>query len=214
MATNKEDAWAGILALTDKTQENINLVLNHYGFDRYERKVKFLEEQLGINSEKEGASMKDRFTIICEYIKETSPKKVKKPAAKKADENIEKLSKMFGVPAEQIIPVPKGATRSDIADMMKAAFEKMREEDKREEDEYTVDESDVDFKMTLLEMLNDFNDDERERILNTIARLHKKYEISPQERAFRQVCDGLGIDYNDRRARVLFETGVSFGKRG
>ena len=33
----KEDAIVGLNALTDKTIENVKLVLNHYGFDSFER---------------------------------------------------------------------------------------------------------------------------------------------------------------------------------
>ena len=86
----KEDAIAGLNALTDKTIENVKLVLNHYGFDSFERKAKVLEDMLGIHRDWGDVDRKARFEMLAQYFIErqtSTPKstsKKSKPAEKKS----------------------------------------------------------------------------------------------------------------------------------
>ena len=87
----KEDAIAGLNALTDKTIENVKLVLNHYGFDSFERKAKVLEDMLGIHRDWGDVDRKARFEMLAQYFIERqtstskSTNKKPKPAEKKSE---------------------------------------------------------------------------------------------------------------------------------
>lgn len=195
----KEDCWAGIMALTDKTQDNIKLVLNHYGYDTFARKVKFLEDQLGINSEKEGAEMKDRFAMICEYIKETNS--TPKPKAKAKKPTAETIKNVLGLDDNvKIVEVPSGLSRESIAEFIRQQMEAQEEE---EHDS---------FEDKLLSMMNDFSDEERAKIIDTISKLHKKYEYTPEQKAYMAACDEVGVRYESINAMKLFKAGIRFGR--
>ena len=204
----KEDAIAGLNALTDKTIENVKLVLNHYGFDSFERKAKVLEDMLGIHRDWGDIDRKARFEILAQYFIEQSstPKsttKKPKPAEKKNGAEI------------HIVKMPSGMSRAETIRFIR---DKIAEVTAQEIDEEESGEASV--KVTrevrikeINSMLKDFDDEEVEKIHEVLSELHEKYEISEEEKAFRALCRKLNIDEKDSTAKRLFIAGLSFARR-
>lgn len=205
----KEDAIAGLNALTDKTIENVKLVLNHYGFDSFERKAKVLEDMLGIHRDWGDVDRKARFEMLAQYFIErqkSTPKsttKKSKPAEKKNGTEI------------HIVKMPSGMSRAETIRFIR---DKIAEVTGQTIDEEESDEASV--KVTrevrikeINSMLKDFDDEEVEKIHEVLSELHEKYEISEEEKAFRALCRKLNINENDSIAKRLFIAGLSFARQ-
>ena len=192
--SRKEDCWAGIEGLIEKTQENINIVLNHYGFDSYERKVKFLEEELGVSSVP-GVDNRARFAVLCQYIKE----RVTNTKPKQKANTLDELAKKAKV---KVVNVPSGLSKDSIAEFI-------RNQLKEQEEEPAEDKSEVnEITSEIANMISDFSAEEQHRIYATIKKLHEKYERTPEERAFETACEELGIE-PCQEAWALFIRGVN-----
>ena len=205
----KEDAIAGLNALTDKTIENVKLVLNHYGFDSFERKAKVLEDMLGIHRDWGDVDRKARFEMLAQYFIERqtsiskSTNKKPKPAEKKNGTEI------------HIVKMPSGMSRAETIRFIR---DKITEVTAQEIDEEESGEASV--KVTrevrikeINSMLKDFDDEEVEKIHEVLSELHEKYEISEEEKAFRALCRKLNINENDSTAKRLFIAGLSFARQ-
>ena len=205
----KEDAIAGLNALTDKTIENVKLVLNHYGFDSFERKAKVLEDMLGIHRDWGDVDRKARFEMLAQYFIERqtsiskSTNKKPKPAEKKNGTEI------------HIVKMPSGMSRAETIRFIR---DKITEVTAQEIDEEESGEASV--KVTrevrikeINSMLKDFDNEEVEKIHEVLSELHEKYEISEEEKAFRALCRKLNINENDSTAKRLFIAGLSFARQ-
>lgn len=205
----KEDAIAGLNALTDKTIENVKLVLNHYGFDSFERKAKVLEDMLGIHRDWGDVDRKARFEMLAQYFIErqtSAPKstnKKPKPAEKKSGAEV------------HIVKMPSGMSR---AETLRFIRDKIAEVTGQEIYEEENDEASA--KVTrevrikeINSMLKDFDNEEVEKIHEVLSELHEKYEISEEEKAFRALCRKLNINENDSTAKRLFIAGLSFARQ-
>ena len=205
----KEDAIAGLNALTDKTIENVKLVLNHYGFDSFERKAKVLEDMLGIHRDWGDVDRKARFEILAQYFIERqtstskSTTKKPKPAEKKSGAEV------------HIVKMPSGMSR---AEALRFIRDKIAEVTGKEIYEEESDEAST--KVTrevrikeINSMLKDFDNEEVEKIHEVLSELHEKYEISEEEKAFRALCRKLNINENDSTAKRLFIAGLSFARQ-
>ena len=205
----KEDAIAGLNALTDKTIENVKLVLNHYGFDSFERKAKVLEDMLGIHRDWGDVDRKARFEMLAQYFIErqtSTPKsttKKSKPAEKKNGTEI------------HIVKMPSGMSRAETIRFIR---DKIAEVTGQTIDEEESDEASA--KVTrevrikeINSMLKNFDNEEVEKIHEVLSELHEKYEISEEEKAFRALCRKLNINEKDSTAKRLFIAGLSFARR-
>lgn len=205
----KEDAIAGLNALTDKTIENVKLVLNHYGFDSFERKAKVLEDMLGIHRDWGDVDRKARFEMLAQYFIErqtSTPKsttKKSKPAEKKNGTEI------------HIVKMPSGMSRAETIRFIR---DKIAEVTGQTIDEEESDEASV--KVTrevrikeINSMLKDFDNEEVEKIHEVLSELHEKYEISEEEKAFRALCRKYNLDEDDPMAKRLFIAGLSFARQ-
>lgn len=205
----KEDAIAGLNALTDKTIENVKLVLNHYGFDSFERKAKVLEDMLGIHRDWGDVDRKARFEMLAQYFIErqtSTPKsttKKSKPAEKKNGTEI------------HIVKMPSGMSRAETIRFIR---DKIAEVTGQTIDEEESDEASV--KVTrevrikeINSMLKDFDNEEVEKIHEVLSELHEKYEISEEEKAFRALCRKLNLDEDDPMAKRLFLAGLTFARQ-
>ena len=205
----KEDAIAGLNALTDKTIENVKLVLNHYGFDSFERKAKVLEDMLGIHRDWGDVDRKARFEMLAQYFIErqtSTPKSTTtkpKPAEKKNGTEI------------HIVNMTSGMSRAETIRFIR---DKIAEVTGQEIDEEESGEASV--KVTrevrikeINSMLKDFDDEEVEKIHEVLSELHERYEISEEEKAFRALCRKLNINENDSTAKRLFIAGLSFARQ-
>lgn len=208
----KEDAIAGLNALTDKTIENVKLILNHYGFDSFERKAKVLEDMLGIHRDWGDIDRKARFEMLAQYFIEQAskaPKSTAKPKAEKKPEN------RRNGPEVHIVEMPSGMSR---AEALRFIRDKIAEVTGQAIDEEESDEASA--KVTrevrineITSMLKDFDDEEIEKIHEVLSELHEKYEISEEEKAFRALCRKFNLDEDDPMAKRLFLAGLSFARR-
>lgn len=205
----KEDAIAGLNALTEKTIENVKLVLNHYGFDSFERKAKVLEDMLDIHRDWGDVDRKARFEMLAQYFIErqtSTPKstnKKSKPAEKKSGAEV------------HIVKMPSRMSR---AETLRFIRDKIAEVTGQEIYEEESDEASA--KVTrevrikeINSMLKDFDNEEVEKIHEVLSELHEKYEISEEEKAFRALCRKLNINENDSTAKRLFIAGLSFARQ-
>ena len=209
----KEDAIAGLNALTDKTIENVKLVLNHYGFDSFERKAKVLEDMLGIHRDWGDVDRKARFEMLAQYFIEQASKAPKSTAKPKAEKKPE--SRRNG-PEVHIVEMPSGMSR---AEALRFIRDKIAEVTGQEIDEEESDEASarVTREVRIKEinsMLKDFDDEEIEKIHEVLGELHKKYEIFEEEKAFRTLCRKYNLDEDDSMAKCLFLAGLTFARRG
>ena len=209
----KEDAIAGLNALTDKTIENVKLVLNHYGFDSFERKAKVLEDMLGIHRDWGDVDRKARFEMLAQYFIEQASKAPKSTAKPKAEKKPE--SRRNG-PEVHIVEMPSGMSR---AEALRFIRDKIAEVTGQTIDEEESDEASV--KVTrevrikeINSMLKDFDNEEVEKIHKVLSELHEKYEISEEENAFRALCRKYNLDEDDSMAKCLFLAGLTFARRG
>ena len=208
----KEDAIAGLNALTEKTIENVKLVLNHYGFDSFERKAKVLESMLGIHRDWGDTDRKTRFEILAQYFIEHSSKAPKSTAKPKKEKTPE--SRNNG-PEVHIVKMPSGMSRAEIIRFIRGKIAEVTGQ--------TVDEeesNEASAKVTrevrikeINSMLKDFDNEEVEKIHEVLSELHEKYEISEEEKAFRALCRKLNINEKDSTAKRLFIAGLSFARR-
>ena len=183
----KDDAIAGLNALTEKTIENVKLVLNHYGFDSYERKAKVLEDLLNVHRDWDGIDRKTRFEMLAQYfIEQYAPKKESKKQDKPKREKVVTFNSLDSY-AKYIIGQLFG------------------------EDEEVPLQLQAKIK-AIIQMLDDFSNEELERIYRTLAELHKKYELSDEEKAFRAMCSKFNIDEDDDLARSVFFAGLNFAR--
>jgi vacuolar-type H+-ATPase subunit I/STV1 len=201
----KEDAIAGLNALTDKTIENVKLILNHYGFDSFERKAKVLEDMLGIHRDWGDVDRKARFEMLAQYFIEQASKAPKSTAKPKAEKK----------PEVHIVEMPSGMSR---AEALRFIRDKIAEVTGQAIDEEESDDASA--KVTrearineITSMLKDFDDEEIEKIHEVLSELHEKYEISEEEKAFRALCRKLSLDEDDPMARRLFLAGLSFARQ-
>lgn len=208
----KEDAIAGLNALTDKTIENVKLILNHYGFDSFERKAKVLEDMLGIHRDWGDIDRKARFEMLAQYFIEQASKAPKSTAKPKAEKKPE--SRRNG-PEVHIVEMPSGMSR---AEALRFIRDKIAEVTGQTIDDEESDEASA--KVTrearineIKSMLKDFDDDEIEKIHEVLSELHEKYEISEEEKAFRALCRKFNLDEDDPMAKRLFLAGLTFARR-
>lgn len=201
----KEDAIAGLNALTDKTIENVKLILNHYGFDSFERKAKVLEDMLGIHRDWGDIDRKARFEMLAQYFIEQASKAPKSTAKPKTEKK----------PEVHIVEMPSGMSR---AEALRFIRDKIAEVTGQAIDEEESDDASA--KVTrearineITSMLKDFDDEEIEKIHEVLSELHEKYEISEEEKAFRALCRKFSLDEDDPMARRLFLAGLSFARR-
>lgn len=201
----KEDAIAGLNALTDKTIENVKLILNHYGFDSFERKAKVLEDMLGIHRDWGDIDRKARFEMLAQYFIEQASKAPKSTAKPKTEKK----------PEVHIVEMPSGMSR---AEALRFIRDKIAEVTGQAIDEEESDDASA--KVTrdarineITSMLEDFDDEEIEKIHEVLSELHEKYEISEEEKAFRALCRKFSLDEDDPMARRLFLAGLSFARR-
>ena len=189
----KDDAIAGLNALTEKTIENVKLVLNHYGFDSYERKAKVLEDMLNIHHDWDGIDRKTRFEMLAQYfIEQYAPKK----ESKKQDKPKREKVVTFEIPKMPLDSCAKYIIGQLIGEDEEAPLQLNRQTKVK----------------AIIQMIDDFSDEELERIYCTLAELHKKYEISEEEKAFRAMCDRFNLDEDDDLARSVFFAGLNFAR--
>lgn len=208
----KEDAIAGLNALTDKTIENVKLILNHYGFDSFERKAKVLEDMLGIHRDWGDIDRKARFEMLAQYFIEQASKAPKSTAKPKTEKKPE--SRRNG-PEVHIVEMPSGMSR---AEALRFIRDKIAEVTGQAIDEEESDNASA--KVTrearineITSMLKDFDDEEIEKIHEVLSELHEKYEISEEEKAFRALCRKFNLDEDDPMAKRLFLAGLTFARR-
>lgn len=205
----KEDAIAGLNALTDKTVENVKLVLNHYGFDSFERKAKVLEDMLGIHRDWGDVDRKARFEMLAQYFIErqtSAPKstnKKPKPTEKKSGAEV------------HIVKMPSEMSRAEALRFIRDKIAEVtgQEIDEEENDEASANVTREVRIKEINSMLKDFNDEEVEKIHDVLSELHEKYEISEEEKAFRTICRKLNIDEKDSAAKRIFIAGLSFARQ-
>lgn len=205
----KEDAIAGLNALTEKTIENVKLVLNHYGFDSFERKAKVLEDMLGIHRDWGDVDRKARFEMLAQYFIErqtSTPKstnKKPKPDEKKNGTEI------------HIVKMPSGMSRAETIRFIRDKIAEVTDQtiDEEESDEASAKVTREVRIKEINSMLKDFDNEEVEKIHEVLSELHEKYEISEEEKAFRALCRKLNINENDSTAKRLFIAGLSFARQ-
>ena len=204
----KEDAIAGLNALTDKTIENVKLVLNHYGFDSFERKAKVLEDMLGIHRDWGDVDRKARFEMLAQYFIErqtSTPKstnKKPKPAEKKNGAEV------------HIVKMPSGMSRAETIRFIRDKIAEVTGQEIYEEsDEASANVTREVRIREINSMLKDFDNEEVEKIHEVLSELHEKYEISEEEKAFHALCRTLNINENDSTAKRLFIAGLTFARQ-
>lgn len=190
----KDDAIAGLNALTEKTIENVKLVLNHYGFDSYERKAKVLEDMLNIHRDWDGIDRKTRFEMLAQYF-------IEQKAQKKENKKQDKPKREKVVTFE----VPNMSLNSCAKYIIEQLFDENEEASIQVERQTKIKE--------IIQMIDDFTDDEIDRIHYTLAELHKMYELSDEEKAFRAMCSKFNLDEEDDLARSVFFAGLTFARR-
>lgn len=208
----KEDAIAGLNALTDKTIENVKLILNHYGFDSFERKAKVLEDMLGIHRDWGDIDRKSRFEMLAQYFIEQAskaPKSTAKPKAEKKPENHR------NGPEVHIVEMPSGMSRAEALRFIRDKIaevtgQKINDEESDEASAKVTREARIN---EITSMLKDFDDEEIEKIHEVLGELHEKYEISEEEKAFRALCRKFNLDEDDPMAKRLFLAGLTFARR-
>lgn len=208
----KEDAIAGLNALTDKTIENVKLILNHYGFDSFERKAKVLEDMLGIHRDWGDIDRKARFEMLAQYFIEQAskaPKSTAKPKAEKKPEN------RRNGPEVHIVEMPSGMSRAEALRFIRDKIaevtgQKINDEESDEASAKVTREARIN---EITSMLKDFDDEEIEKIHEVLGELHEKYEISEEEKAFRALCRKYNLDEDDPMAKCLFLAGLTFARR-
>lgn len=191
----KDDAIAGLKALTEKTIENVKLVLNHYGFDSYERKSKVLEDMLNVHRDWDGIDRKTRFEMLAQYFIENSPKKEDKK--------------------EKVVTfkIPAGARDTQAKVILGQIYQLFNDDEEEEDEGITLTLSRRTKIIEIYKMMKDFNDEELERIYLTLSELHKKYELSDEEKAFRAMCRRFKIDEDSNDlARSIFFAGLNFAR--
>jgi len=189
----KDDAIAGLNALTEKTIENVKLVLNHYGFDSYERKAKVLEDMLNIHRDWDGIDRKTRFEMLAQYfIEQYAPKKESKKQDKPKREKVVNFE------------IPKMSLDSCAKYIFGQLF--------GEDEEAPLQLNRQTKIKAITQMIDDFSDEELEKIYCTLAELHKKYELSDEEKAFRAMCSKFNLDEDDDLARSVFFAGLNFAR--
>lgn len=208
----KEDAIAGLNALTDKTIENVKLILNHYGFDSFERKAKVLEDMLGIHRDWGDIDRKSRFEMLAQYFIEQASKAPKSTAKPKAEKKPE--SRRNG-PEVHIVEMPSGMSRAEALRFIRDKIaevtgQKINEEESDEASARVTREARIN---EINSMLKDFDDEEIEKIHEVLGELHEKYEISEEEKAFRALCRKFNLDEDDPMAKRLFLAGLTFARR-
>lgn len=205
----KEDAIAGLNALTDKTIENVKLVLNHYGFDSFERKAKVLEDMLDIHIDWGDVDRKARFEMLAQYFIERqtstskSTSKKPKPAENKSGAKVHFVEMSSGMSRAEALRF----IRDKIAEVTGQAI------DEEESDDASVKVTREVRIREINSMLKDFNDEEVEKIHDVLSELHEKYEISEEEKAFRAICRKLNIDEKDSAAKRIFLAGLTFARQ-
>lgn len=208
----KEDAIAGLNALTDKTIENVKLILNHYGFDSFERKAKVLEDMLGIHRDWGDIDRKSRFEMLAQYFIEQASKAPKSTAKPKAEKKPE--SHRNG-PEVHIVEMPSGMSRAEALRFIRDKIaevtgQKINDEESDEASARVTREARIN---EINSMLKDFDDEEIEKIHEVLGELHEKYEISEEEKAFRALCRKFNLDEDDPMAKRLFLAGLTFARR-
>lgn len=208
----KEDAIAGLNALTDKTIENVKLILNHYGFDSFERKAKVLEDMLGIHRDWGDIDRKSRFEMLAQYFIEQASKAPKSTAKPKAEKKPE--SHRNG-PEVHIVEMPSGMSRAEALRFIRDKIaevtgQKINDEESNEASARVTREARIN---EINSMLKDFDDEEIEKIHEVLSELHEKYEISEEEKAFRALCRKYNLDEDDPMAKRLFLAGLTFARR-
>lgn len=208
----KEDAIAGLNALTDKTTENVKLILNHYGFDSFERKAKVLEDMLGIHRDWGDIDRKSRFEMLAQYFIEQASKAPKSTAKPKAEKKPE--SHRNG-PEVHIVEMPSGMSRAEALRFIRDKIaevtgQKINDEESDEASARVTREARIN---EINSMLKDFDDEEIEKIHEVLGELHEKYEISEEEKAFRALCRKFNLDEDDPMAKRLFLAGLTFARR-
>ena len=208
----KEDAIAGLNALTDKTIENVKLILNHYGFDSFERKAKVLEDMLGIHRDWGDIDRKARFEMLAQYFIEQASKAPKSTAKPKAEKKPE--SRRNG-PEVHIVEMPSGMSRAEALRFIRDKIaevtgQKINDEESDEASARVTREARIN---EITSMLKDFDDEEIEKIHEVLSELHEKYEISEEEKAFRALCRKFNLDEDDPMAKRLFLAGLTFARR-
>lgn len=208
----KEDAIAGLNALTDKTIENVKLILNHYGFDSFERKAKVLEGMLGIHRDWGDIDRKARFEMLAQYFIEQASKAPKSTAKSKVEKKPENRK---NGPEVHIVEMPSGMSRAEalrfIRDKIAEVTGQAIDEEESEEASAKVTRE-VRIK-EINSMLKDFDNEEVEKIHEVLSELHEKYEISEEEKAFRALCRKFNLDEDDPMAKRLFLAGLSFARQ-
>lgn len=201
----KEDAIAGLNALTDKTIENVKLILNHYGFDSFERKAKVLEDMLGIHRDWGDVDRKARFEMLAQYFIEQASKAPKSTAKPKTEKK----------PEVHIVEMPSGMSRAEALRFIRDKIAEVTGQaiDEEESDDASAKVIREDRINEITSMLKDFDDEEIEKIHEVLSELHEKYEISEEEKAFRALCRKFSLDEDDPMARRLFLAGLSFARR-
>lgn len=208
----KEDAIAGLNALTDKTIENVKLILNHYGFDSFERKAKVLEDMLGIHRDWGDIDRKARFEMLAQYFIEQASKAPKSTAKPKTEKKPE--SRRNG-PEVHIVEMPSGMSRAEALRFIRDKIaevtgQKINDEESDEASARVTREARIN---EINSMLKDFDDEEIEKIHEVLSELHEKYEISEEEKAFRALCRKYNLDEDDPMAKRLFLAGLTFARR-
>lgn len=201
----KEDAIAGLNALTDKTIENVKLILNHYGFDSFERKAKVLEDMLGIHRDWGDIDRKARFEMLAQYFIEQASKAPKSTAKPKTEKK----------PEVHIVEMPSGMSRAEALRFIRDKIAEVTGQaiDEEESDDASAKVIREDRINEITSMLKDFDDEEIEKIHEVLSELHEKYEISEEEKTFRALCRKFNLDEDDPMARRLFLAGLSFARR-
>lgn len=208
----KEDAIAGLNALTDKTIENVKLILNHYGFDSFERKAKVLEDMLGIHRDWGDIDRKARFEMLAQYFIEQASKAPKSTAKPKVEKKPEIRR---NEPEVHIVEMPSGMSRAEALRFIRDKIaevtgQKINEEESDEASAKVTREARIN---EITSMLKDFDDEEIEKIHEVLGELHEKYEISEEEKAFRALCRKYNLDEDDPMAKRLFLAGLTFARR-
>lgn len=188
--SRKEDCQAGIKCLIDKSEENLRTILNYYGYDSYERKVKFLEDYLGVSPSTyaNGVTYKDCFLMLCQYLKERDVK----------SSPLKELAKKV-----KTVDIPSGLSKDDIIEHIKAQLTEVEDNEKEPPKRKEVSQTASD----IAEMIDDFSAEEQRRIFATIKKLHEKYERDPEEVAFNEVCERIGIE-PCQEAWDIFQAGL------
>ncbi len=194
--SREEDCWASIEGLIEKSEDSIKLVLNHYGYDSFERKVKFLESALGLDTSTtnaSGASYEDYFTVLCQYLKDRDT--ANKPKTK------------FTLPLEELAKMANVRTVNVSSELVDSIVSQLTKDNEKEQEETQAEVSTI--ASDIAKMIDDLSAEEQHRVYATVKKLHEKYERDPEEVAFEDACEHLGIQ-PCQEAWDLFKTGLNF----